>query len=73
MKRILSSLALAGLLVAGAGGVLLGRLVPGLEAITPPAVVAAALAMAIGVGLAAGIAPALRAARLDPVEALRSE
>jgi putative ABC transport system permease protein len=63
----------AGLLVAGVGGVLLGRLVPGLEAITPPAVVAAALAMAIGVGLTAGIAPALRAARLDPVEALRSE
>lgn len=61
-------------LLAGLGGAwLLGNFVPGLEAYTPPGVVAAALAMAIGVGLAAGVAPALRAARLDPVDALRGE
>lgn len=64
---------LGGLLFGLGGAWLLGRFVPGLEAYTPPGVVLAALAMAIGVGLAAGVAPALRAARMDPVEALRGE
>ncbi|MEW5887816.1 MAG: ABC transporter permease [Pseudomonadota bacterium] len=32
-----------------------------------------AQAVAVGVGLAAGVAPARRAALLDPLEALRSE
>jgi putative ABC transport system permease protein len=63
----------AGLLVAAFAGAVLGAIVPGLEARTPPAIVAAALVVAIGVGLASGLAPAIRAARLDPVEALRSE
>jgi putative ABC transport system permease protein len=63
----------AGLLVGAGGAALLVRFVPGLESSTPPGIVAAALAMALSVGLAAGVAPALRAARLDPVEALRSE
>jgi putative ABC transport system permease protein len=47
--------------------------IPGLETFTRPAMVIAALVMAVGVGLGAGVAPALRAARLDPVEALRYE
>jgi putative ABC transport system permease protein len=61
-------------LVAGAGGAaLLGRFVPAIEAYTAPIVVVAALAMAFGVGLCAGVVPAMRAARLDPIEALRAE
>jgi putative ABC transport system permease protein len=64
---------MAGLILGMAGSWLLAAVVPGLETYTPPAVVAAALLMALGVGLAAGVAPAMRAARLDPVEMLRGE
>jgi ABC-type antimicrobial peptide transport system permease subunit len=35
--------------------------------------VAAALAMCLVVGVVSGVAPARRAAQLDPVEALRTE
>jgi putative ABC transport system permease protein len=67
--------------VGGAAGLLFGVgiaaaiswIVPGLSTHTPPAIMAAALAMAIGVGILSGIVPALRASRLDPVEALRSD
>ncbi len=61
-------------LIAGLGGsAFLAAVVPGLESYTPPTVVTAALLMALGVGLLAGVAPAIRASRLDPVEALRGE
>jgi len=61
-------------LAAGMGGsALLSGLVPGLDAYTPPWIVVAALMVSLGVGLGAGVAPALRAARLDPVESLRAE
>jgi len=48
-------------------------LIPGLPLQTPPAAIVAALAMSLSVGLLSGWAPALRASRLDPVEALREE
>ena len=40
---------------------------------TPPIIIPAALAMALGVGIVSGIYPAIRAAQLDPVRALRYE
>ena len=75
---------LESVLLAGAGGaagigvgltaVGLGRtLVPGLPLSTPPVAVAAALVMCLVVGVVSGVAPARRAAALDPVDALRAE
>lgn len=61
-------------LTAGVGGAaLLRAVIPGLETFTPPEIVVIALVVAVTVGLAAGVAPAMRAAKLDPVEALRGE
>ena len=61
-------------LAAGAGGAaLLGRIVPGLETFVSAGIVLVALLVSVGVGVLAGIAPAIRASRLDPVEALRTE
>ena len=62
-----------GLLLGFSGAWAIASVVPGLETYTPPTIVVAALLMALGVGLAAGVAPAMRAAKLDPVEALRGE
>jgi putative ABC transport system permease protein len=60
--------------VAGLGScVLLRGLVPGLPVHTPPEFVAAALAVSLATGLASGVLPAQRAARLDPTAALRAE
>lgn len=70
-------LSLAGGALGVAVGMGFGRLlrwvVPGLPFHTPPGFVIAALLVSILVGLASGVLPARRAARLDPLEALRAE
>jgi putative ABC transport system permease protein len=64
---------LAGL-VSGAGlAWLLGAMVPALPTHTPWSYALMAEALAAVIGLSAGVLPARRAARLDPIEALRAE
>ena len=68
-------------LLGGAAGVLVGlgiaalvqALVPGLPLSTPVEYIAAALGVSALTGLASGVLPARRAARMDPVDALRAE
>jgi putative ABC transport system permease protein len=72
-----ATLAFAGGVAGLAGGLalawLLRTVVPGLPVETPVIFAVAALVLSAATGLAAGVLPAQRAARLDPVEALRAE
>ncbi|MDH3394347.1 MAG: ABC transporter permease [Desulfobulbaceae bacterium] len=64
---------LGGLLLGTGGAWLLGTLVPALPVHTSWGYVMAAELLAATVGLIAGVLPARRAAKLEPVEALRTE
>jgi putative ABC transport system permease protein len=82
-RRILGQFATEAVILALVGGVIgvavgfglafLGRWMLGFPTVVPPWAVALSLGMSSGVGLIFGIYPAARAARLDPVEAMRSE
>ena len=63
----------AGVAIGFGLGALLRWLVPGLPVETPLEFVVAALGVSLAVGLLSGVLPARRAARLDPIEALRAE
>jgi len=63
----------AGVVVGLGTGELLRLAVPGLPVETPLPFVVAGLAVSMLTGLVAGVAPARRAAGLDPIEALRAE
>jgi putative ABC transport system permease protein len=59
---------------AGLGIAALARaVVPGLPLSSPPEFLLAAVAVSFTTGLLAGVLPARRAARLDPIDALRAE
>ncbi|HEU4993493.1 MAG TPA: ABC transporter permease [Gemmatimonadaceae bacterium] len=64
--------AIVGLIVGGALTFLIRAVTP-IEASTPPMAIFAALGTSAVLGVAFGMLPAMRASRLDPVEALRYE
>jgi len=68
-----SSGGLLGIVVAVLITMLIGALVPALPSSVPGWAIITALAVSMGVGLFFGTWPAVKAARLDPVDALRYE
>ena len=71
---VLAALGGLGGLIIGAGGAwLVGVVIPSLPTHTPWSFVLIAEVVAASIGLVAGVAPAWKAANLDPIEALRTE
>ncbi len=62
-----------GLALGVAGSRAIHAAVPGLPTEIPPEIIGLALVVSFAVGILSGILPAIRAARLDPVDALRAE
>ena len=52
---------------------LIGALVPSLPSEVPPWALVTGFSVSVAIGLFFGVWPAVKAARLDPVEALRYE
>jgi putative ABC transport system permease protein len=63
----------SGIVAAVALGLIASLVFPGFSAVPPAWAMAAGVSSSIAVGIVAGLLPARRAARLDPVEALRYE
>lgn len=64
---------IAGLVLGAGGAQLLGAAIPALPVHTSVKYALVAEGVAVAIGLIAGVLPALRAARLEPVDALRAE
>ena len=64
---------IAGLIIGGGGALILGLAIPALPTQLSWHYILLAELLAIVIGLIAGVAPATRAANLNPVEALRAE
>jgi len=64
--------AIVGLIIGGSLTLLIRSMTP-IEASTPPMAILAALGTSAFLGIVFGLLPAMRASRLDPVEALRYE
>lgn len=62
-----------GIVIAIAVTLIVGKLVPSLPSAVPPAALAAGFGVSVAIGVFFGTWPAVKAARLDPVEALRYE